>query len=592
MTLAAHLNTLESTGLVHLAQTLPELEYLFRHALIQDAAYRSLVKADRRALHRAVGEMLERAYPDRIDELAPLLARHFDEAGDDHRALKYFTQAGDVAARTYANAEAAQHYARALDLARQVPDAAHLQLVHLCVSYGSVLRLNGRFDLALAHYVESERLAQSRGDRALELAVLMERATIHSTPTPVQNRALGQQLLERALSLARELSDPTAEARIYWNLMLGELFGGSTHEAVGYGEQSLALAREHDLREQLAFTLSDLSFAYVFVGEIQRGRAALSEVRAVWQSLGNLPMLADNLSNSALTSFYVGEHGEALRFGEEALRLSRSIGNKWGQSHALGMMGYALQETGQMGEALAAWESSVELGAQAGLVATQIGIRADLAWLYGSLGVLERALELARLALATSEKILPIWSPWASAVQARLLLLAGHLDEAEQVAQSGCPGRIQDYFTRLLMTGAVAVTLVRGELALARRRPEPAVTLANDLAEHLQSIGARTFVSDALHLKARALQVMGQVDAAAAVLAEARAYAEAIGSRRSVWPILSALSEIASQRGRPAEADELRGQARVVVNFIADHLTAAEIRTSFLNLPDVRRVAF
>ena len=78
MTLAAHLNTLESTGLVHLAQTLPELEYLFRHALIQDAAYRSLVKADRRALHRAVGEMLERAYPDRIDELAPLLARHFD----------------------------------------------------------------------------------------------------------------------------------------------------------------------------------------------------------------------------------------------------------------------------------------------------------------------------------------------------------------------------------------------------------------------------------------------------------------------------------------------------------------------------------
>ena len=455
MTLISHLNTLESTGLIRLTQALPELEYLFRHALIQDAAYNSLVKQDRRQLHRSVAETLERLYPHRAEELAPLLAHHFDETGDSTRALRYYTLAGDHAARQYANAEAEQHYARALELAQQTPDITHRQSVHLCVSYGSVLRLNAKFDLALTHYVESERLAQSRGDRALELAVLMERATIHSTPTSVQDQALGQRLLERALSLAHELSDPAAEARIFWNLMLGELFGGSTHKAVTYGEQSLALAREHDLREQLAFTLSDLSFAYVFVGEIERGRAALSEVRAVWQSLGNLPMLADNLSNSALTSFYVGEYDEAIRLGEEALRLSRSIGNKWGQSHALGLTGYALQEIGRMGEALAAWESSVELGEQAGLVTVQIGIHTDLAWLYGSLGVLERALELARLALAISEKVLAIWSPWASAVQARWLLLTGNIDEAEQVVQVGCQGRMQDYFTRLLMSGGV-----------------------------------------------------------------------------------------------------------------------------------------
>ena len=117
--LVQHLNTLESSGLVRLAVAQPELEYLFRHALIHDAAYGSLVKQDRMQLHRAVGETLERTYPDRLEELAPLLGHHFDEAGDDQRALKYFTQAADSAVRVYANAEAVMHYARALDIAKE-----------------------------------------------------------------------------------------------------------------------------------------------------------------------------------------------------------------------------------------------------------------------------------------------------------------------------------------------------------------------------------------------------------------------------------------------------------------------------------------
>src|SRR6185436_8223568 len=82
MTLHADLSALEASGLVRLSQIEPELEYLFRHVLIQDAAYHSLLKADRRRLHLMVGEALERLYPDRADtqELAPLLGQHFDEA--------------------------------------------------------------------------------------------------------------------------------------------------------------------------------------------------------------------------------------------------------------------------------------------------------------------------------------------------------------------------------------------------------------------------------------------------------------------------------------------------------------------------------
>src|ERR1051325_3095540 len=118
MPLQTDLTTLEATGLIRLSQVEPELEYLFRHALIQDAAYNSLLKNNRRTLHQAVGETLERLYPDRRDELSPVLGQHFLEAGDEARALNYFSLAGDVALKIYANAEAALHYTHAIEIAK------------------------------------------------------------------------------------------------------------------------------------------------------------------------------------------------------------------------------------------------------------------------------------------------------------------------------------------------------------------------------------------------------------------------------------------------------------------------------------------
>jgi|GEM_PF-2573618 len=60
MNINPHLDTLESTGLIRVAQIMPELEYLFRHALVQDAAYDSLLRADRKKLHHEVGHVLEK----------------------------------------------------------------------------------------------------------------------------------------------------------------------------------------------------------------------------------------------------------------------------------------------------------------------------------------------------------------------------------------------------------------------------------------------------------------------------------------------------------------------------------------------------
>jgi len=87
------LGLLEGAGLIAMAASVPELEYLFRHALIQDAAYESLLKQERRSLHIEVAEALLELYPDHREDMAPVLAHHFERAEDQPRAVEYLALA-------------------------------------------------------------------------------------------------------------------------------------------------------------------------------------------------------------------------------------------------------------------------------------------------------------------------------------------------------------------------------------------------------------------------------------------------------------------------------------------------------------------
>ena len=116
MSVIRQLGNLEAAGLVNVAQVEPDLEYLFRHSLLQEAVYSSLVEADQKHLHLMVGETIEELYPDRIDEYAGMLARHFQVAGVDDKAHKYFMKAGKAALESYANSEAEIQFRRALSL--------------------------------------------------------------------------------------------------------------------------------------------------------------------------------------------------------------------------------------------------------------------------------------------------------------------------------------------------------------------------------------------------------------------------------------------------------------------------------------------
>jgi ABC-type transport system substrate-binding protein len=122
--LPAALSELQRLDLVLEVRRRPSPEYRFRHGLVQEVAYASLLEPSRRELHRRVGEALEELSQEAPEEVYGLLAHHFAEADDAERAARYLLCAGDQARAAYADREAVAYYKRARKFQAKLGDDA------------------------------------------------------------------------------------------------------------------------------------------------------------------------------------------------------------------------------------------------------------------------------------------------------------------------------------------------------------------------------------------------------------------------------------------------------------------------------------
>ena len=578
MSLLQQLSTLENANLIRLAATQPELEYLFRHALMQETVYHSFVRADRRLVHRLVGECLEQLHAGRTDlpELAPQLARHFDEANEPARALPYYTLAADAAMARYALNEAIALLSRALACAQKVTAGADTWQ-HLYTARGRALELNAQHDQALANYQAMGEQARERGDRPTALAALILEGQLYSTPTPLFNPARAECLAETALLEARALGDRPAEAKVLWTQLNSYRFTRRMRLALASGERSLAIARELGLSEQLALTLNDMVHVYAQTGQWPAGKAAAAEVGGLWRRLGNLPMLADSLATSALYGTFFGEIDASLGRAAEAHQLSVTIGNLWGQAYSLSNMAWGYWYRGDPGRALEADEEAIRLSGLAGYGWPRIMNRTQQAFVYRELGDARTGLALAREALDWAEHSMPQGRTIAAAALA--------LAEVTELGPAAGAARLEtippDVHNALLWE-IDPVMRTRTALALAEGNMPRALQAAEEHVALLRSFGLRLFLPEALLSQARCLLRLGRPAEAGQSLAQARAEAQALGARMAEWQVLLAQGDMAAAAGRPAEAQQLWADARDIVTAIAQRVPAPELRRSFL----------
>jgi predicted ATPase/class 3 adenylate cyclase len=584
LNLTDQLLTLERAELIREAARLPELEYLFHHALTQEAAYSTILLRQRRAHHHQVAEALERVFPERRAELAGSLADHFYEAGTYEKALDYYTLAGDEAYRLHASAEAVEHYGRAIACAGKV-GASSEQLVRLFTRRGRSYELNNRFDEALDNYREMMRLAAKSGDRALELASMTAECIVRVIQTPLHDPQRARELAERALPLAQELGDRAAEARVLWGLLLVEHWGGGdNHQGLAYGERSLAIARELELKEQMGFTLTTLATANIALGRLEVARQTILEAREIWQELGNTPMLADSYGLTSITFWNAGQFEDAAAAALERIRVSKSIGNDWNHAAGLSILALTHYELGEFGRSIKYGGESLRIVEPSGNVNMGVYARAALTSAYVATGAWQKAQETADALHAAGDDIALFLRPLATAALAHFQMGQGEFKEAERSLIELLKAVDVETITATWVAPAYAP---QARLPLAMNNPEAALEWAKFFIGRLHQTGMRLYLAEILWLKGNAHIALGNWEQAGEALLEARAIAEESNGRRLLWQILATLAEFEDQRGDAAAAAELRVQAREIVDYIADHTGSEKLRASFLVLPDV-----
>jgi tetratricopeptide (TPR) repeat protein len=588
MMLETTLNQLETSELVRRLHE-EDLAYLFKHALVQDTAQESLLKQERKRLHRLVGETLEMLYVGRLDEMAARLAQHYDAAGMVEKTIGYAERAGDMASQLSAHAEAIDLYARAFALAQTRADETSdsSRLKRLMTSLGRAYELAANYDQAIAVYRSTLDFATARADQALELAALVQLAKVLAVAAMRYDPKQSQAICDRALELARALDDHHAQARVLWTMMLLNLYGaGGAHEGVRYGEQSLALARALNWREQMAFTLNDLFYTYLNLGEMVRARECADEARALWRELDNKPMLTDSLNAAAMGHIMHGEFEDALGLLQESRAVCEKIGNRWGESTSYMIEGYAQTERGDFVAARAAFEACMRSGDPINVHGPIVMARYELARMYALFGRAEAGLEYAREALERTRQFELDWNAWAYATLAFVHEQSDDWNAADTAVREIVDAPPEYHFERMLPSGGIQVVLTQIRYMMRHGQWVEAREHLTQLLERVERSDLTVFVPTVLCQWARLEIAQGEFERARMALDQAHVAAETLDLRFVRLEIARTRLDLEMADGKGEMTETARCEAQTALEKMLPFIPI-DLQPSFLQTPFV-----
>ena len=199
--LRSGLDRLAEAGLLFCRGVAPQSSYLFKHALVQDAAYGTLLRATRQELHARVAAVFGEHLADLVNRQPELLAHHLTAAGDTERAVAQWLRAGQYAAERSAHREAIRHFERGLAVLAGLPEgpARDAQEIELQLARGLSLFTVGGFvsGEAAQAYTRTRELAEKRDDpRQLFMAVYGLWQSANGSGRIVASRPLSDRLLK------------------------------------------------------------------------------------------------------------------------------------------------------------------------------------------------------------------------------------------------------------------------------------------------------------------------------------------------------------------------------------------------------------
>jgi predicted ATPase/class 3 adenylate cyclase len=408
----------------------PRAHYLFKHALIQDAAYTSLLRSTRQRVHQQVARQLEAHFPKAVETEPELLAHHYTEANLLGQAVPYWQRAGQVAQGRSAHHEAIAHLNQGLRVLTTLPEtrARDQQELPLRIDLGkSLIATKGWASPETeAAYTRAWEICQQTRDTSWPFAVLWGLSNVYVVRADLtKHREVGAQFL----SLAEQQSDAILLLVAHYLTGQNLLHVGEYVTGLAHFNQACALydPQHHHTYVTLfgvdvgVFALSYISHALWGLGypeqAVQRSREAL----ALAQKVEHPFSIALAQAYAAMLQQFRREPSTATKHAEIALTVCTEQGFAYYLAWATIIQGWALAETGRREAGIAQMHQGLTT-----LQATGGGLRIPyyltlLAEADGEVGQAEEGLHLLVGAASHLDKTQDRW------VEAELYRLRGDL---------------------------------------------------------------------------------------------------------------------------------------------------------------------
>jgi len=359
-TLQRELGRLVEAEIIYQRGLPPQATYMFKHALIQDAAYQSLLKSTRQQYHQRIAQVLEAQFPETAEAQPELLARHFTEAGFTERAVHYWHQAGQSAIQRSAHVEVISHLRTGLALLQTLPDTPErLQReVDLLIALGASLRATqgtGAMDVGET-YTRARQICQQL-EEPLQLFPILRglwnyhliRAEYHTA------HELGEQLL----ILAQQVQDTAMLVAAHRALgatlfNLGSVAAAHTHYVQGmalYDQQHRVYAFRHGDDAGVACRTFD-AWALWHLGYPDQGLMRSHEAVTLAQQVAHPFSLGLALGWSAVFHQLRREMRFTQERAEAALRLAKEQGFPYYMAISAMLRGWTLAHQGHVQEGI------------------------------------------------------------------------------------------------------------------------------------------------------------------------------------------------------------------------------------------------
>ncbi|HEU4371812.1 MAG TPA: AAA family ATPase, partial [Methylomirabilota bacterium] len=369
------LGNLQAAEFLYPTQLFPEPQYTFKHSLTHDVAYAGLLHERRRDIHARAVKAMEALYADRLGEQVERLAEHASRGQLREKAVRYLRQAGAKAADRQAYPEAVVLFEQALGALAPLPETRDTleQAIDIRFEIRNVLQPLGDRQRIASYLRETEPLAARLGDPR-RTAWIQSYLTEHFWMLGRYGDAAAAG--EQALAIAQRLSDLPLQVVTNLPLGLAHHTRGDYRRAMEYFRWNATRLEGEQVRERFgmfvlpsAFSLSFVAWALAELGEFGEGVAAGEEALRIAEAAEHPFSCGYAHLGLGVLSLRQGDLGRALRAFERALAAGAFADSPVGYAYVAFHLGYALALAGRPGEGIPILERTVEVAESKGFVA-------------------------------------------------------------------------------------------------------------------------------------------------------------------------------------------------------------------------------